>query len=153
MSTATTPTQALAPVYTCQICHRSLTLNGPPIIGEQPEQRLVRVAEALATHMGESHKKELGELIVAGNHISGMFLIDRFQHNDTALALQSNELRLRLRRMTKRVNITDELIEQQAGVFLATPEFQANPHHAIVQLLKGIRDSLDEAPIPTPKKG
>jgi hypothetical protein len=136
---------ALAHTYTCNVCRRTLTLQGPPIIGEQPIQRMARVAQMMFAHFEGEHKKESINLGIAGQQYAGWALTQQFKTNDAELAAESNKARLQFRLHTKRVHISDEVIEKQIATHLAdlTPEQQAK----LLTLLRTMRDSLDEVQI------
>ena len=148
MST-TAPTQLLVAGYTCRVCRQTLTLKDSMIVGEKPEDRTDRVLEMLVTHLGEKHKEQLATVFIAAEQFKGWLTVQQFPNNDNTLSAQAEGIRLQFRKISKRVHITDELIEKQVGAFLSTPEYETNPKAAITKLLKGFRDSLDEVLGPT----
>jgi len=141
-----TQSSALAPAYTCRICRKTLTLNSVPIIGEQMPQRLGRVAQALYQHFEAEHKKESVILGIGGQQYAGWRLTEMFAHNDADLERESNAARLQFRQHTKRVQISDETIEKQVYAHLGS--LNADQMVTAIGLMKGLRDSLDEAQKP-----
>lgn len=134
--------QALTPTYTCKHCRKVFTLTGPPIIGEQVPQRLGRVAKMLLDHLAAEHKEAVIQTQLAGQQFSGWLLPEQFTHTDAELARESNQIRLKVRQFTRRINITDETIDAQIQRHLS---FLAGPEQDTVRtILRTLRDSLDE---------
>ncbi len=146
---STTQTQLLVAGYTCRFCRQTLTLKDSIIVGEKPEERMARALNMMVEHVGSTHKEQFAQIFAATQQIQGWLIAQQFSHTDKALSAEAEGIRLQFRKISKRVVITDELIEKQVGAFLATDEYEANPKNAIAKLLKGFRDSLDEAPSQT----
>lgn len=134
---------SLTPVYTCQICHRCLTLPGPLIVGEKPEAHQGRVATLLTEHIATQHEKEFGDAAATANALMGMMTVSLFVHNDAVLKDQIAEGAAKVRRFTGRPEflgrwrVTDAMIEQIVGHEL--------PRATVVEMLKSMRDQIDEA--------
>lgn len=135
---------ALSPHYTCKLCRRTLTISGPPIIGENTAQKLGKVAQMMANHLGQEHQKEMVGIGIAGQQIVGWLITEQFQHNDEALSKASDDARLQFRRKTKRVQIPDSLIEHQAYEHLGA--LPTKDYNTVVGLLKGLRETIEENP-------
>jgi hypothetical protein len=133
----------LIPVYTCQICRQTITLKGPPIIGEAQEARNARVGQALAAHLGKNHQDDMRTIFLTSPYLSGWLIFEKFDHNDPYIKSKSEEFRRKLRAMTKRINVTDELIEQQVQKMFSGPQ-----QETVIQLLKTLRDTLEEVQTP-----
>lgn len=138
-----TQPSALSYAYTCQICRRTLQLSGPPIVGQKPEERAAQIATLLAEHICQEHKSEFAQIMLTGNSLSGMLFCSRYQHNDAGLAKLINDQRLQVRSFTKKVHVTDEMIAAQVAKHLAVVEL-ATVHEKVTQLLKTLRDTLEE---------
>lgn len=136
---------SLTPVYTCQICRRSLTLPGPLIVGEKPEAHQARVAEMLAGHVATEHKEEFGQAALTANALMGMMTVSLFQHNDNVLKAQIAEGAAKVRRFTGRPEflgrwrIADAMIEQIVG------QHDELPREVVIAMLQSMRDQADEA--------
>ncbi len=142
-----TQPSALSHAYTCQICRRTMQLQGPPIIGQKPEERAALVGQMLADHICKEHQQEAAQIMLTGNSLAGMLFCSRYAHNDENLAKLINAQRLQVRLFTKKVHISDEMIEQQVERHLPyeAPHFTApGAQLLIVQLLKTLRDKLEE---------
>ena len=138
---------ALAPAYTCNVCKKTLSLKGPPIIGEQPQQRMQRVSEMLAHHLGTEHKDRMFNIAMAGQQFAGWLTFNQYSHNDAPLLAHAEEVRTKTRQFTKRVVVTDEAIKKQVHDHLQI--IDAPAREVVIALLKGVRDVLDETPPPT----
>ena len=147
MSTQPASTPILTPTYTCQICRQTLSMKGPPIIGEKTEARAARVGQMLAEHMGQQHRDQMNMLVLAGPNLTGWMATEQFRHNDPELAKRSNIFRLTLRQMTKRVEISDEKIEAAVDQLLRLDcfkEFTEDVREKLIQFVTGMRDTLEE---------
>ena len=142
------PTSALAPAYTCNVCRKTLSLKGPPIIGEQPQQRMQRVTEMLAHHLGTEHKERMFHCFMAGQQFGGWLVMQQYTHSDAPLLSHGEEVRIKTRQFTKRVNVTDDAIAKQVHDHLHM--IDAPGRAVVIALLKGLRDSLDETPADPP---
>ena len=138
------PTQLLVAGYTCRFCRQTLTLKDSMIVGEKQEERMARALNMMVEHVGTTHKEQFAQIFAATQQIQGWLIAQQFSHNDKALSAEAEGIRLQFRKISKRIVITDELIEKQVGAFLSTPEYEADAKAAIVKMLKGFRDSLDE---------
>jgi hypothetical protein len=141
--------QALAPAYTCNICRKTLMLKGPPIVGETPQRRLEKVGQMLMDHMGKEHREAIVNIMLAGQQLSGWLTAEQYTHNDAQLAAEANKVRLKMRQFTKRVEITDEMIQTQVDTHLGQEGLDAATMRSVaVELLKTMRDKLEEVPEP-----
>lgn len=133
---------ALTPGYTCQFCRRTFSQTTPPVIGEAKESRIGRLSGMLAGHLAKEHKQEFAELGMAGQQVIGWFFVQRFRHNDAELEAFSEATRLEIRKVTKRVSISDETITKQVDALLSVGGGVTREN--LIKFLKGMRDALDE---------
>ena len=96
----------------------------------------------LAGHLAKEHKQEFAELATAGQQVIGWFFVQRFRHNDADLEQFSEMTRREIRKVTKRVSITDEMIEKQVAAHVIPPGPKI--YNDVVTLIKTMRDALDE---------
>lgn len=139
----------LIPAYTCQVCRRTLTLSGPPIIGESREAQLGRVSKMLAEHFGNEHKEQMMQTQIHGMNFAGWLLWSRFQHNNAELEKESEKIRLSIRQFSKRVHVPDESLESQINTHLKPETMTPGEiRSTVIRLLKGLRNVLEEAAPP-----
>lgn len=143
-------TSVLSPVYTCQICRRTLSLNGPVIVGETHEARMARISQVLADHLGQNHKEQMIEIMMIANGFAGFLMWQQYQHTNQDLVKQSELMRSKIRSFTKRVHVPDQKIEQQIARW-SPPGDEEQLRQEVIALLKGLRDSLDEVQPPQSK--
>lgn len=142
----TSPTPSLAPTYTCKFCRRTFALNGPPIIGEKVEERVGRLSQTLWKHLGEVHKNETAQILLAGNQFSAWLMFSQFENNDAELFQEAEKMRHMFRQTTKRTHISDEEITEQVRKL----DFEtATVDITVIALLKAMRNTLEEI---TPQK-
>lgn len=143
---------SLTPVYTCQICRRSLTLPGTLIVGEKPEAHQARVAELLSEHVATEHKQDFGHAAITANALMGMMMVSLFQHNDNVLKDIVAQGAAKVRRFTGRPEflgrwrVTDAMIE--GIVRQSSPNDSASAtlqYSTVIEMLKSMRDQIDEA--------
>src|ERR1035437_1112031 len=103
----------LTPTYTCSICRQTFQTAGTPIIGEKPTDRMNRTMGLLAEHLGTVHKEQFAQIYLAGNQFAGWIMAQQFQHNDVDIARETDKTRGHLRKLLKKVSITDEMIDAQ----------------------------------------
>lgn len=159
------PTQSLAPTYTCRFCHRAFSLTGPVIIGETTESKMRRLAEILWKHTGEIHKKETGEMIVAGQNFYGWLMFRTWEHNDKFLQGEQDMLSEFVRGLlgpeptVRTIHVSDEEIEQQVNhVIHAQGIGDQNPDRnetrkTVIALLKSMRNTFEGPPPQKPPAG
>ncbi len=149
---STTTPSALVSAYTCNHCRKTLTLNGPVLIGQS---RLPDVAQMLAEHLGQEHQKLLAALAIQGQRVTGWLVAEQFKHNDAEFAKVSNDVRLEFRRAATRPedervsHVSDETIERQVDTHMGT-DFDPDDRRDVIRLLKGLRDTLEASKEPPP---
>lgn len=122
-------------------------LKGPPILGETPQQRLGKVGQMLMDHLGKEHREATVNIMLAGQQLSGWLTEGQYTHNDAQLSTEANKVRLKLREFTKRVQILDEMIQNQVDTHLGVEGLDAAGVRGIaVELLKTMRDRIEETP-------
>lgn len=134
---------ALTPAYTCRHCRKTLTLSGPPIIGQA---RLPQVGQLLVDHLAAEHQQLLAALGMEGQKVAGWLFAEQFKHNDDELSAASNQVRLQFRRGTQRVIVRDENLQAQIETHI--PFAPAETKATVLALLKGLRDTLEEVTAP-----
>lgn len=134
----------LAPTYTCHLCKKTFAPSELPIVGEDPKARTIRIVTMLADHIGKVHKERMIGIAMAANQFQGWSILEQFDHTDPDLHRESNGMRLQYRQLTKRVNITDEMITGQVDTFLKLQP--GTQRDATIELLKTMRDVLEENP-------
>lgn len=147
-TTPTIPTEqqqqtVLAPVYTCHLCRRTFSIGGAQIIG----QKRVMVASAkLVEHFGTEHKDEINKAYLMGQQFAAWLVNEQYSHNDPELAAEANRVRLNFKRLTKRVDVSDETIAKQVEKHISENDLPADSlvRKTVIGLLKGLRDSLEE---------
>lgn len=138
---------SLTPVYTCKICRRSLTIQGPPLIGEKPEDYQAKVAKMLSEHLGKEHEQQMAGAMLTGNALGGLIICHHFSHNDPDLQKYVQLHAASVRRFTGafigRWRITDTMIESMVNGHFA----EDDPSRGmVIGWLKSMRDQVDEAP-------
>ena len=142
---------ALATVYTCHLCRKTFSLKDPILIGEKPQERLARVGQMLADHLGNEHRQHIINIMLASNQYAGWLIAEQFSYNDATLATESNKVRLKMREVSRRVIITDALIEQQVSQFIPQEVGDTEIRTTIIGLLRTLRDTLEEIPKAQPQ--
>lgn len=141
-------TTGLVPTYTCPFCRRSFGQDNSILIGEPTEARLMRLAGQLSGHLSHEHKKEFGAIGNSSAKIAGWLYTAPFKHDDAELSKFQREMRLELRRITKRVIITDEMIHANVEAHLS--HFSFDDKEKLFEMFTQLRDALDEVPPPVP---
>lgn len=143
-----TAPSTLSPTYTCTICRRTFSFTGQIIVGQSREERMARVAQQLATHLGNDHKEDMAQAMMAGSHHVGWLITSKvFKHNDPDLMHEQLVYRMRLRRLADEIEVTDERIEKQVqGMF--GDEYHGRTIEqtkgCVVSLMKQMRDAILE---------
>jgi hypothetical protein len=130
----------LAPTYTCNICRKAFS-SGPPIIGETEPQRLSKISQQLANHLGKEHQGHMANIAIAGQQLAGWLICEQFTHNDAHLKRESEKYRLRLHSTTRRVTMPDESIENG---MMETLGIEGDLRERVIKLLKAQRNVLEE---------
>lgn len=116
-------------------------------VGEPEQARYVKLLSMLGDHLNRKHKDKAAESISqqmnASLDYSGIIVLSHFNSNDEGLIQFREAARNRLHSFTRKVHVSDSTIEEKVAI-LALP---ADKQSAVVELLKQMRNVLEEIPL------
>jgi hypothetical protein len=134
---------------TCRHCNQTLSLTGPPILGQTAEMKLAEFAEkVIAPHLQTQHPDAITGAMLMTSHLSVLTVICQVQTEDPAIVAVRMRLAASVNQATARVLTDDDM----HSLIAAKATFK---RAEVLTLLKQMRDWLQyrDMPQPAPPKG
>ena len=134
------------PLCTCRICGQGFQASrfGPPIIGENAEQKLGRYYQVLGKHLQDRHPQELALLLAPPGEMATMAILSAFDKVDMDLSKAQDQIRWQIHQITRKVMVSDETISVK---LMALPRVMLPDLVSVLSLetaLREMRDALME---------
>jgi hypothetical protein len=135
-------------VTTCKHCNTHFYSSGNiPILGETPGQTATRFLNKLAYHIGKKHKEAAVQLMQQQAHVTalwgGIGLLNEFTSDDPVLAKCRDQNRHMLHKMTQKVHVSDQTIEERVRLLRQIDGRLSEVE--VLTLMKEFRDVLEES--------
>ena len=111
-----------------------------PIIG-QPDQRLIKFVTALMEHTQKKHPTQMLQISGSIQQFTGFLVASTYEIQDPQIGAMQEGIRAALHKMTQRLTITDEEIQDR----VARLELEPEEEEGVALLLRDMRDLLTES--------
>lgn len=119
-----TPTHDLSPSVVlrptkCKICGHEFpgnSLNTAAIVGDNPKAKLQQIQALISPmmkHLTKKHPQQVQWAQMMGGEWGGLLMLNLIQCDEPTIERQRDETRWKIHQMTRRVQITDERIEER----------------------------------------
>lgn len=102
----------------CRLCGSKFNLPAGVRLDQTPDQRAGDFTKRLIVHLRERHKTEATLAAMSGQEYAGMLMLLHFNLSNDVMK-QADELRWKINKATRAVNVSDERIDARVRSMLA----------------------------------